>query len=204
MPQGPLPITIGNAAGKGQSGSYDSQTAFSVTPRHGTYYPAASSKALFCGANPSGVTTSAALATTYVGLCLSNPAASGVNLAVKRASGLVIVAPAAFLAMGLITGFVAGGITVHTTALDANIVNSFVGNTTVARAHLDSACTLVGTPLWTRWLAVNAATAGQVQFTQDIQDDLIIPPGGYLAIGTNAAGPASGFLGSLEWEELAI
>ena len=77
---------------------------------------------LFMGANPSGVTTSAALATTYVGLCLSNPAgnASGgkpINLLVRRVSGVVIVAPAAVLAFNLITGYAAGGVTVHTTAL---------------------------------------------------------------------------------------
>lgn len=211
MPQNPLQASIGNKGTTAIQGGYDQQGAFSQSSRHGKYYASAYSRRTFQGGNQAGATLSAALATTYVGLCLSNPAASTVNLVLKRVSGIVIVAPAAFLGLGLITGWAAGGITVHTTALDADILNTYVGAAASAgsvvaaasAAHLDAACTLVGTPLWTRWFMSEAATAQNPQFDTDMDDAIIIPPGGYAAVGGTVAGPAAGFLGSFEWEELA-
>ena len=43
--------------------------------------------AVFMAANPSGVTTSAGLATTYVGIVLSNPAGAAVSLYLRRFAG---------------------------------------------------------------------------------------------------------------------
>lgn len=213
MPQGPFATTIAtNPAGAGVPSRVDAQGALSFGSRHGKYYASAygnkagSPGSLFGCANPSGVTLSAALATTYVGLCLNNPASSGVNLALKRVKGIVIVAPAAITAIGLIVGFAAGGITVHTTALDTGILNQFVGATgaPATAAHVDSACTLVGTPHWDRWLNVGLGATANLAFSEDLDDAIILPPGAYAALGANIAGPASGFLGSFEWEELAI
>jgi hypothetical protein len=159
-------------------------------------------KALFTVSNPTPVQLSAGLATTFVGLCLSNPAASTKNLAIQRVSGMTMVAPAAFLALGLITGFVAGGITVHTTPLTP--LSGFVGDSGVPVGKADSAATLVGTPAWALWFVTEAATAGNPMFNVDLAGSIIIPPGGYAAIGANVAGPAAGFLGSMEWVEAPI
>ncbi len=192
--------------------------------RHGKLYAAAygtpaivspaavaQAGALFRGSNQAGATLSAALATTYTGLCLNNPAASGVNLVVRRISGVTVVAPAAELAFGLITGWLAAGITTHTTSLDADIISAYVGGAPSAgsivapasKAHLDAACTLVGTPIWDRWIAAGNASTNNVNFNLDTEDDLIIPPGAYAAIGANVAGPTAGMFATFEWEELA-
>lgn len=217
MPQGSIFASIAKKfSGATGPGQLDQQSALWSTQRHGKYYssvygtpaiasPATAAKAgaTFRCSNQTAATISAALATTYTGLCISNPAASGANLAIKRVSAVLTTAPGADFAFGLITGFLAAGITVHTTPLDADIVNNFIGAAApVSVAHVDAACTLVGTPLWTEWMGSNtAATTNNVWFSVDLDESIIIPPGGYLAIGGSKTG--GGFLGSFAWEELA-
>jgi hypothetical protein len=213
---------LSNAFGYGSLGQ---QSDLSTSQRHGKRYwsvyglpagyggkPAntALAGANFRGANLASApaTLSAGLATTYVGLCLSNPAASTVNLVLKQVAGTIVVAPAGELALGLITGWSAAGVVTHTTALTpisgyvgaAASAGSVVGPAT--QAKLDQACTIVGTPAWDRWFAAGPASTNNVSFSADMEDDVIIPPGGYAAIGANVAGPAAGFLGSMQWEEL--
>src|ERR1700733_10723409 len=80
-----------------------------VSDRHGRYYayaydtPAKGSAAavagsFFRGSNQTGATLSAGIATTYTGLCLSNPATplgtAAVNLIVRYVTGTIIIAPA--------------------------------------------------------------------------------------------------------------
>ena len=170
---------------------------------HGNSYNAAFNKRLFFGANQAGVTTSAALATTYTGLCLSNPAASIANLSVRRVSGALIVAPAALTAYGLIVGWSAAGIITHTTPL-TSLQPEFIGNTTVPQALVDAACTLVGTPAWNAFFAITPSTTGVVGFNMDINGEIVIPPGGYMAIGSTIAGSSSGLLASISWEEIPL
>lgn len=223
MPQNPIGAFVArkftNAFGPAQ---LDQQGALWDSQRHGKYYAAAYGApasapggqvagSLFRGSNQTGATLSNALATTYTGLCLNNPAASGVNLAVKRVAGVLNVAPTAFIALGLITGWSAAGVVTHTTSLDADVVSAYVGAAAssgsvvgpASKAHLDAACTIVGTPLWDRWITASVMTADPCNFYVDIDDDLIIPPGGYVAIGASEAGPTSGLLGTFMWEELA-
>jgi hypothetical protein len=96
MGQNPLAFVAQKFSKALGPGLVDQQQALWQTERHGRQYAATygspvngSTPALagtnFRGSNQVGATLSAALATTYVGLCLSNPAGSGVNLAVKRA-----------------------------------------------------------------------------------------------------------------------
>jgi hypothetical protein len=154
---------------------------------------------LFMGANPSGVTTSAGLATTYVGLVLSNPAANTVNLILRRVAGAFIVAPATVTGFNLITGWAAGGITAHTTALTP--FSGLIGTGPTPTAKLDSAATLVGTPVYSMSLGETLVATDLPTFSIDLGGSIILPPGAYAAIGTTIAGPASGFQGSFQWEE---
>jgi hypothetical protein len=223
MPQNPLAFIARSFQKSVSPGQVDQQAALWTTQRHGKGYPgtygtpaivsplaAAQAGPSYHVSNSAGATLSAALATTYVGLCLSNPAASLLNLKVRRCSAVITVAPAATLALGLITGWSAAGVVTHTTPITA-IVNGYVGAAAssgsivgvAASAKVDAACTIVGTPVWDRWLGCNAVSANSVSIYQDLDDDLIIPPGGYVAIGANVAGPAAGFFGSFAWEELA-
>lgn len=174
------------------------------TPAIGT--TAASAGMVFSGANASSASLSVGLTTTYTGLCLSNPAASTVNLAVRNC-GFTLIASAS-VSIGLATGWVSTGVTAHTTAVTGILANYIGGATSAgsvvqpaaAQAKLDAACTLVGTPLYTRQLqGVLTATAGGGNY--DLGDAYLIPPGGWIAFVSNAA--STGFWGSYTWEELA-
>lgn len=223
MGQSPLAFVVRNFQKLLVPGQVGQQSDLWMTQRHGDWYnssygtpaivsPATPAKAgtNFRCSNPTSVTLSAALALTYTGLCLSNPAGSALNLVVHRIAGVITAAPAAFLGIGLIQGWSAAGVTAHTTPLNSNIVNSYVGAAPAAGsilanapvANVDAACTLVGTPAWDRWLVSNGASAGGFSLTTDIQDDLIVPPGGYIAIGATVAGPAGSFF-TIGWEELS-
>lgn len=180
----------------------DKQGATVFTSAHGSKYWSAYNTKLFCAANSAGVTTSAGLATTYLGICLSNPAASGVNLSIRRVAGSFIVAPSTVTGLNLITGFLAAGITTHTTALTPQ--SSLIGNVAAPLGKVDSACTLVGTPVYTAILGQTPLATTLPTFTTDFDDGIILIPGAYAAIGTTIAGPASGFMGSIEWAEWPV
>lgn len=190
--------TAANAPGYDQLGKQNDALSSQF---HAERYTACYQGDAGIAANQVGATTSAGLATTYTGLCLSNPAGSGQNLSILRVSSLFLVAPAALTAVGLIVGFAAGGITAHTTPLVVGnaLIGSIVANPLVGL--VDAACTLVGTPSWARWMSVTPSATGVVSYNEDVKGALLIPPGGYIAIGTSIAGPAAGLLGSIEWEE---
>lgn len=221
MPQGNLffpYLSFNNAQVGARAGQ---QKDSWISPRHGDLYNAiygtpaigsiaAQSGMSFRASNPATVAVSAALATTYTGLCLSNPAGSTVNLVLRALTAMFGPAPATQVNLGLITGWIAAGVVTHTTPV-TNIVNAYVGAATASgsivqpaasQAKVDAACTLVGTPLWDRWLTTLAASGSGGYPYQYVVDDLIIPPGGYCAIG-NLVAVASGFLGTMMWEELA-
>lgn len=205
MGQNPLGFfaqTFGATTGAG--GTIGPKGDLFISERHNANYGPSAYGSAFWGANQAGVTTSAGLATTYVGICLSNPAGSGKVLAVTNVSGYLNVAPAAIIGIGLISGYSAAGIVTHTTPL--TVYNEQVGaGAGAAVGLLDAACTLVGAstyvPAWREWLTVPATPTGEGSFTKDIAGRIQIIPGSYLAIGTSVAGPASGFFGSIAWEE---
>jgi len=175
MPQNPSSVNISqNAALARVPNKVNSTGSLQINQHIGEKYQPAFSGVLFSAANPTPVTLSAALATTYVGNCVSNPAASGKNLLLRRVSGIVMVAPAAFLAFGLITGFLAAGITVHTTPITPK-ASQLGGAVGVGLA--DSACTLVGTganaPLWARWFSASNVTANGTQFNEDLEGGIL-------------------------------
>lgn len=206
MPQNPLNALIGvlrTTPRKYTPSLFGIQQDMLMGHLHGRKYDQAYNNNNFQAANPSGVTTSAGLATTYVGLCLSNPAGSGVNLALRKVTGSIIIAPAGILQLNLITGFLAAGVTVHTTPLTP--FTGKIGTASITpKGLVDSACTLVGTPTWTRPLTNNAASAGLPYCNEEFDEGILLIPGAYAAIGTNVAGPASGFMGSFEWSEYPL
>jgi hypothetical protein len=153
----------------------------------------------FRGANQSGVTTTIALATTYVGIVLSNPAGSEKNLLLGRVAAQLNVAPANLTAFGLFGGWDAAGITAHTTPLTP--ANSFL-NEAAPVGKLDAAATLVGTPAWLDWLGETPGATSVVSVARDYAGSIVIPPGGYVGIGTLIASSASGFLGAMSWAEV--
>lgn len=200
MPQNPLAFTALSATGSGQApGRVGKQSELLVGQRHGANYEAAYAASIGVVANPTGVTTSIGLATTYVGLCLSNPAGSGKVLALLHAGAALLVAPSIITTLSLAAGYAAGGITAHTTPLTP--LNSKLGDATALVGLVDSACTLVGTPALVRILGQAPTATTSFAINATIDGGIIIPPGGWVAFTTNIAGPASGFVGSFMWEE---
>ncbi len=226
MGQAPF-FTFRNLLKQIQPAQVDQQLAVWESARHGRNYAAAYGApaqlspvavavagASFLGASQSTASLSVGLATTYTGLCLNNPPTgvgnpSGLNLSVKEIAGLITSSVTGQIGLGLILGWAAAGVTVHTTPLDADILAAYVGAAATGTppvagpasiAHLDAACTLVGTPLWAKYLVANGAANACTSFLYDAADGIIIPPGGYIAIGSTAA--QGGFLGSFAWEEI--
>jgi hypothetical protein len=219
MGQAPLGFFAQKFSGAFGGGRVGQQSDLLQSSRHGKYYAgvygtpangsvAAKAGSVFRASNQSTAALTAALATTYTGICLSNPIASTVNLSVKRIISQFGPAPATQINLGLITGWSSAGIVTHTTPI-TQIVNAYVGAATASGSILsaapqglvDAACTLVGTPAWDRWIGASAVSTDPT-VSLDLDEDLIIPPGGYVAVG-NLVAVASGFLGTIMWEEVA-
>lgn len=176
----------------------DKQGAGLVSELHSPRYNLAYRGKLFSAANQAAQATTVALATTYTGICISNPIGSGVNLEMLLASWALSVAPAAIASIGLITGFSGATAVTHTTPLTP-VSNLVGGQNGIALA--DSAATIVGTPRWHRQL-MGGFTAAALPSSPAVPFDLtgiIIPPGGYIAIGSLTV--VTG-LGSFEWAEI--
>lgn len=157
---------------------------------------------------PGGTTTTVALATTYTGLCISNPASSGRNLVMLQCGVAVVGAPAALSTIGLMAGYAAAGVVTHTTPLVP--LSSFV-NTLVATgvAKADAAATLVGTPVLYMPFGVTPITGATAQVINppvnlnmfDLKGVMILPPGAYVAIYTSTV---LSIIGGFTWAEVPI
>ena len=173
---------------------------------HGDYYESTVRKAAFSGGTLVPGTTSAAFATACTGLILSNPIGSTVNLVLRKVKYGVSVAQTATLVLGLQTGYNATTNVTHTTPV-ASTANNFIGGP-VGVGLLDIAATLPTAP--TRYVLIDvigtgAITTGVILGNQfDLQDSLVIPPGGYVATYTSAASVASSLNFGFVWEEVAV
>ena len=196
---GPVgPLTTGNliTARSGQLGE------LIVGELHGRDYETNFRGNMFYAAHQAATALSVALATTYTGLCLSNPAGNTKNLTLKKVSFALTVAPAAIASIGLIAGYNVAGVTVHTTPLVSPAIGpNVIGSAAMPTAKADAACTLVGTPFWLAQLMggfTAAALPNPGPAMLDWDGSIIIQPGGYVAIGALTA--VTG-LASMFWEE---
>jgi hypothetical protein len=173
-----------------------------VSELQGRYYENAYRQNLFWAANQAAQAVSVALATTYTGICLSNPAGNTKNLVPLKLQYALSVAPAAIATLGIITGYASTGVTVHTTALTP--ASTLIGTGPAPTAKADSAATLVGTPAWSMQFS-SGFTAAALPSTGatviDLEGVFIIPPGGYLALGALTA--VTG-LGAIVWAEVPV
>lgn len=164
------------------------------------YYESTYRGFMYSAANQAAQAVSAALATTYTGLCLYNPPSSGRNLIPTKLKFALSVAPAAIATIGLITGFSpTGGVTTQTTQV-APISNIIGGPAGVGKAL--SAATIV-TPTWLAQLAdgFTAAALPAPSGIIDLEGAFVIPPGGFIAIGALTAVTGLGFI---VWEETPL
>ena len=156
---------------------------------------------LYTIANQAAVALTAALATTYTGLLVSNPVGSAVNLIMAAVGVSATLAMQKAGAIGLMTG------SAPTTAIAASLVprNCLVGGPAgVARAT--AGCDLTGaTPVLERILGQygTLATTGfgvNPWGMLDLDGSLILQPGGYVAVYGTLDSTAA-LIASFMWEE---
>ncbi len=174
---------------------------------HARYYESAYRRAQFIAANQTGVATTVGVATTYTGLCLSNPLGSAVNLVLQKVGVSFPVAVAAGLSYGLMVGFNGSTNVTHTTP-STTLRNSFLGGASPV-GLVDTAATLPAAPTVSHIFGAVGTAAMTAPATlppcfYELDGSIILPPGGYCAIFTSAASGALGFLGSFGWEEAPV
>lgn len=199
---GPQTLADGNAAASrgGKSGE------MIVQGLHGSYYETCYRGALYNGAIVGQVTT-VGLATTYTGLCLSNPVASTVNLVLGKIGWTMLVANAAAAAVGIATGYNASTNVTHTTPVTPRTqkFTSAGGGTGL----LDSSATLPTAPTLNTILGGGttaaittdpSASGGLV----DLDGSIILTPGAYAIFYTSTASGAASCAISMTWEEVPV
>lgn len=174
---------------------------------HGRLAEVARRGKLFYGSNgavPS--VTTVALATTYTGLCLYNPANSGKNLLLEQVGYSFLVAFPAAATIGLLAGYAAAGIATASAAASPGASSKLDGTVGAGRCALSA--TLVGTPylyqVFGEGLTAAITTAPQGTHLIDMQGHPIIPPGGYVAIYTSTVSGAASLAASFLWTEEPI
>lgn len=173
-----------------------------VSQLHGKMYEQSLRLNMFFGANQAEVTTTVGLATTYTGLCLSNPAGNTKNLIPRQLGITITTAPAAPSVLAVGGGYVLAGVVTHTTPLVA--YSTMLGNGQAATAKIDAAATLVGTPLVILPMGSGftaAALYATTPIIADLEGSIIIPPGGYVFVFTDTV--IVGYLG-ITWEEVPV
>lgn len=175
----------------------------SVADAHGRYMEAVKRGNVYIAHNVAAQAVSVALATTYTGLVLSNPVGSGKDLVLLGAQFAISVAEVAVASQHLIGGWSATAVT-HTTPLAApGIQNAYLGGPSGV-AKVDSAATIPTPnyilPLRSGFTAGALGGPGMGQIA-DLGGLIIVPPGGFIAIGALTA--VTGF-GALIWEETPV
>jgi hypothetical protein len=167
------------------------------------YYEQTARKQRFGGSIVGQVTT-VGVATTYTGLCLSNPITSIVDLVLDKVGVAFLVAFAAAASVGIMKGYNAGANVTHTTP--AVVVNKRVDGV-AGTGLLDSAATLPTAPVLDTVLATGLTGAITTEADipgglYDMDGSIVLPPGGYLAIYTSTASAAASMSASLSWSEV--
>lgn len=165
------------------------------------------SRHIFNASTQAAQATTAALATTYTGLCLSNPNGSQKNLYLLRVGIGLSVAPAAIAPIGIIGGFSTTDVT-HTTP--GTVASTFLSTSTPASLQqgvpsvglADTSATLPAAPTWLEMLMggfTAAALPASPLANFDFGGAWVIPPGGFICIGSLTA--VTGFY-SMTWAAL--
>lgn len=173
-----------------------------VSEYQGRYAEAAYRRQHFVICNQTGVTHSAALTTTFIGICVGNPAGSTVNLHLTGFGWSNEVALAAVASIGVMTGVgtITGALTPR---------NRFVGGG-AGQGLATGGMTLPGTPVLEQVFATIGSTLAitswqpTAQYFVDLGGGLILPPNTFAASYMSTASGASGFRGWFTWMEIPV
>lgn len=149
------------------------------------------------------ITTTAGLATGYVGLVLSNPVASGYICEVITVSMMQsVIQSAQPEAFGLAVGFNATTNVTHTTP--ATPVSNLIGSGATSQMRADTAATLPTAPTYHKFIQNTAsATVNGPGAVVDMGGAVILLPGAYILWVTPAQASVAGMWFSFEWSEYA-
>ena len=160
-------------------------------------------QAVLATATPAGLTTN------YTGgFVLYNPVGSTVNVAIERVGLAFVLAPAAPAAFGLATGASVVALAGTLTLLPSKSKLVGSGVQPVAQMYSSSSVTLPVAPSVDTILG--SLGTGAVTTTEsmpgmyDLKSAILLPPGAYAVLWSSTALPASGYLGSIDWEETSI
>lgn len=175
-----------------------------VSELHGRYYEQTYRGNCFSASIQSVATTTVGLATTYTGLCVSNPVGSGYNLVLNKASVMqsVIqsVQPEAY---AIAVGYNATTNVTHTAAL--TIISNKIGSGTSSQARADTSATLPTAPTYHTFVHnTGTATANGTGSVIDLEGSIILIPGAYACWVTPGQASVAGLWFSFSWEEVPI
>lgn len=175
-----------------------------VSDLHAKYYEQTYNSNLFSVANQSVATTTVGLATTYTGLCLSNPLGSTVNLVMLKATfNQSVIQVTQVEAFALATGFNATTQVTHTATITPQTCK--IGSGAVAKANADSSSTLPTAPFYTAFVgATGAAAADATNNVIDLEGSIVLIPGAYICWVTPAQASVAGMWFSFAWEEVPV
>lgn len=206
---GPVNTTASLSAGTQTNTRLGNMGDAIVSELHGRYYETVYRRAGYFAANPSGVTTTATTSgttTAIVGINISNPITSPVNLVINKVGYAFTVAFAAAADVAFGVGYNSGTSVTQTTPL--TVRSAYVGVGSAGFGLVSSSVTFPTAPNFTHVLAAGltgaVTTTPLVQGLIDLEGSVILPPGAYAGIFTTTAGGASGFFGSISWEEVPL
>ena len=196
----PTPDNTGNSSGTtARLGRYSDLI---VSEFMGRSHEATFRKLRFGGANQAGVTMSAAFATTYTGLVLTNPIGSGVLISLDKVGMATVVIQTSELALGLMTGYSSATAVTQTTPITpkSKLVGLAAGQGLLAGAATLSATPTLDTLLG--YIGTSLSVDANPMFF-DLGGDIVLQPGAFAAIYASAASAAASLLFSMAWTEVA-
>ena len=204
---GPASSTSSLSAGTQPALRLGSMGALITSDLHGAHYEAAYRRSLFAVANQAVTTTTVGLATTYTGLCISNPVGSSLLVVLTRVGYSFTVAFPAAAVVGLMVGYNSSTNVTHTTPVTPR--SQYFGAGASPVALCDVAATLPTAPFLNSVFTGGTTGAITTSVTNganmhELDGSLILPPGAYAAIYTSTVSGTSGFAGSFLWEEVPI
>jgi hypothetical protein len=172
---------------------------------HGKYNAAVMTGNVYSATSQTGVVLTVGLATTYTGVCLSNPNGSGKALSILAAGFSEVVAPT-----GIQTAFLAAGYsTTDVTHSVAGVpVNMRLGRAIGCSGKFDTGATLPVAPKYVATLnsghTSGALSTAACPALYELGGLCILDPGGFAIIAGFTVGVAVGCYGCIIWEEIDI
>jgi hypothetical protein len=168
----------------------------------GRYEEAAARGALFYAVNNAAQALSLSGTTTYTGLTVANPTASGKNLALVTVAWHTTIVDTGVGSVDLATGTTVA----QTAGSSTGPVPTLLGSGAASVAKVGASCTYAANPAFLRpgfgrpWITAVSQAFGS--YKDEIAGEIIVPPGqqvSFVAVTTALTG-----IGYISWEEILI